>query len=130
MGRKKNCIFSNRKHYRKHFFILKKWKIRLLGFRIFYIMMIDESCFWILISREDCVIIVQTHMMTSFDAVTSSDDVIKVFSPRLFKLSYYVKQIDFIFLCFCTVIDHRRHSTSSRAILFCSSHAMASTVIY
>ena len=90
--------------------------------------MIDKSWFWILIiSREVCVIIVQTHMMMSSDGVIH---LIKVFSPRLFKLSYYVKQIDFIFLCFSTVIDHRRHSTSSRAILFCSSHARASTVIY
>ena len=53
---------------------------------------------------------------------------------------YNIKQIDFIFLCSCTVIDHRwRHSvwrTKSHAldcvscVLFCSSHAMTSSVIY
>ena len=56
------------------------------------------------------------------------------------QLYYNIKQIDFIFLCFCTVIDHRwRHSvwrTKSHAldcvscVLFCSSHAMTSSVIY
>ena len=53
---------------------------------------------------------------------------------------YNIKQIDFIFLCFCAVIHHRwRHSvwrTKSHAldcvscVLFCSSHAMTSSVIY
>ena len=53
---------------------------------------------------------------------------------------YNIKQIDFIFFCSCTVIDHRwRHSvwrTKSHAldcvscVLFCSSHAMTSSVIY
>ena len=56
------------------------------------------------------------------------------------QLYYSIKQIDFIFLCVCTVIDHRwRHSvwrTKSHAldcvscVLFCSSHAMTSSVIY
>ena len=56
------------------------------------------------------------------------------------QLYYNIKQIDFIFLCFCTVIEHRwRHSvwrTKSHAldcvlcVLFCSSHAMTSSVIY
>ena len=68
--------------------------------------------------------------------------------PNLFRgsshdfcqLYYNIKQIDFIFLCFFTVIDHRwRHSgwrTKSHAldcvscVLFCSSHAMTSSVIY
>ena len=56
------------------------------------------------------------------------------------QLYYNIKQIDFIFLCFCTVIDHRwRHTvwrTKSHAldcvsyVLFCSSHATTSSVIY
>ena len=55
------------------------------------------------------------------------------------QLYYNIKQIDFIFLCFCTVIIRWRHSvwrTKSQAldcvscVHFCSSHAMTSSVIY
>ena len=56
------------------------------------------------------------------------------------QLYYNIKQIDFIFLCFCTVIDHRWRRSVWRKkvtalhyvlwVLFCSSHAMTSSVIY
>ena len=54
---------------------------------------------------------------------------------------YCIKQIDYIFPCVCTVIDHRRrhsvckeqqshNSTSSCVVRFCSLHALTSSVIY
>ena len=52
----------------------------------------------------------------------------------------YVKQIDLIFLCFCTVIDTDDVTACEEqkvmaldcvlCVLFCSSHAMTSSVIY
>ena len=53
---------------------------------------------------------------------------------------YYVKQIDSMLLCVCSVIDHRgrqnvvrtsvTHSASPRVPLFCSYHILTSSVIY
>ena len=45
---------------------------------------------------------------TRTDDVIESRDVIKQDYFAGFSLVYYIKQIDFIFLCFCTVIDHGR----------------------
>ena len=38
--------------------------------------------------------------------------------------------MDFIFLCFCTVIDNITALNYVSCVLFCSSHAMTSSVIY
>ena len=54
---------------------------------------------------------------------------------------YWIEQIDYIFPCVCTAIDHSRrhnackeqqsrHSTSSCVVRFCSLHAVTSSVIY
>ena len=53
---------------------------------------------------------------------------------------YYIKQIDCMLPCVCSVIDHRRrqnvvrtsvtHSATPRVPLFCSYHILTSSVIY
>ena len=53
---------------------------------------------------------------------------------------YYIKQIDFMLPCVCSVIDHRgrqnvvrtsvTHSATPRVPLFCSYHILTSSVIY
>ena len=53
---------------------------------------------------------------------------------------YYIKQIDSMLPCVCSVIDHRgrqnvvrtsvTHSATPRAPLFCSYHILTSSVIY
>ena len=53
---------------------------------------------------------------------------------------YYIKQIDSMLTCVCSVIDHRRrqnvvrtsvtHSATPRVPLFCSYHILTSSVIY
>ena len=53
---------------------------------------------------------------------------------------YYLKQIDSMLPCVCSVIDHRRrqnvvrasviHSATPRVPLFCSYHILTSSVIY
>ena len=53
---------------------------------------------------------------------------------------YYIKQIDSMLLCVCSVIDHRgrqnvvrtsvTHSATPRVPLFCSYHILTSSVIY
>ena len=53
---------------------------------------------------------------------------------------YYIKQIDSMLPCVCSVIDHRRrqnvvrtsvtHSATPRVPLFCSYHILTSSVIY
>ena len=92
------------------------------------------------IGRELCVIKVHTHGWRQLMAWSNLTNLFRGSSHDFWQLYYSIKQIDFIFLCLCTVIDHRwRHSvwrTKSHAldcvscILFCSSHAMTSSVIY
>ena len=53
---------------------------------------------------------------------------------------YYIKQIDSMLPCVCSIIDHRgrqnvvrtsvTHSAASRVPLFCSYHILTSSVIY
>ena len=53
---------------------------------------------------------------------------------------YYIKQIDSMLPCVCSVIDHRgrqnvvrtsvTHSATPRVPLFCSYHILTSSVIY
>ena len=53
---------------------------------------------------------------------------------------YYIKQIDSMLPCVCSVIDHKRrqnvvrtsvtHSATPRVPLFCSYHILTSSVIY
>ena len=49
-----------------------------------------------------------------------------------FYITLCIKQIDFILACVCTVIDHRRRHSVERikSRIFCSFHAMTSSVIY
>ena len=59
---------------------------------------------------------------------------------RVFKFFYYIKQIDSMLPCVCSVIDHRgrqnvvrtsvTHSAAPRVPLFCSYHILTSSVIY
>ena len=65
--------------------------------------------------------------MTLSDGVIHLSKMFRGFLPRLFNFFYYTKQLDFIFLCFCTVIDHRRrhcvlrtksHDTRLRLVLY------------
>ena len=101
----------------------------------------NNTCsFCIFIGRELCVIKVHTHGWRQLMAWSNLANLFRGSSHDFCQLYYSIKQIDFIFLCFCTVIDHRwRHSawrTESHAldcvscVLFCSSHAMTSSVIY
>ena len=104
-------------------------------------MLYNNTCsFCIFIGRELCVIKVYTHGWRQLMAWSNLANSFRGSSHDFCQLYYNIKQIDFIFLCFCTVIDHRwRHSvwrTKSHAldcvscVLFCSSHAMTSSVIY
>ena len=101
----------------------------------------NNTCsFFIFIGRELCVIKVHTHGWRQLMAWSNLANLFRGSSHDFCQLYYNIKQIDFIFLCFCTVIDHRwRHSvwrTKSHAldcvscVFFCSSHAMTSSVIY
>ena len=101
----------------------------------------NNTCsFCIFIGRELCVIKVHTHGWRQLMAWSNLANLFRGSSHDFCQLYYSIKQIDFIFLCVCTVIDHRwRHSvwrTKSHAldcvscVLFCSSHAMTSSVIY
>ena len=61
-------------------------------------------------------------------------------SLKLFKILYYIKQIDSKLLCVCSVIDYRgcqnvvrtsvTHSAAPHVPLFCSYHILMSPVIY
>ena len=106
-----------------------------------YIFLYNNTCsFCIFMGRELCVIKVHTHGWRQLMAWSNLANLFRGSSHDFCQLYYNIKQIDFIFLCFCTVIDHRwRHSvwrTKSHAldcvscVLFCSSHAMTSSVIY
>ena len=107
----------------------------------YYYYLYDNTCsFCIFIGRELCVIKVHTHGWRQLMAWSNLANLFRGSSHDFCQLYYNIKQIDFIFLCFCTVIDHRwRHSvwrTKSHAldcfscVLFCFSHAMTSSVIY
>ena len=101
----------------------------------------NNTCsFYIFIGLELCVIKVHTHGWRQLMAWSNLANLFRGSSHGFCQIYYNIKQIDFIFLCFCTVIDHRwRHSvwrTKYHAldcvscVLFCSSHAMTSSVIY
>ena len=72
----------------------------------------NNTCsFCIFIGRELCVIKVHTHGWRQLMAWSNLANLFREFSHDFCQLYYNIKQIDFIFLCFCTVIDHRwRHS--------------------
>ena len=63
----------------------------------------------------------------------------KAFFPYILILCY-IKQIDFMLPCVCSVIDHRgrqnvvrtlvTHSAAPRVPLLCSYHILTSSVIY
>ena len=108
---------------------------------VFYVHLYNNTCsFCIFIGRELCVIKVHTHGWCQLMAWSNLANLFRGFSHDFCQFYYNIEQIYFIFLCFCAVIDHRwRHSvwrTKSHAldfvscVLFCSSHAMASSVIY
>ena len=111
------------------------------GFLWYHFGLYNNTCsFCIFIGRELCVIKVHTHEWRQLMAWSNLANLFRGSSHELCQLYYNIKQIDFIFLCFCTVIVHRwRHSvwrTKSHAldciscVLFCSSHAMTLSVIY
>ena len=114
---------------------LKVLLTKMPGFLWYHFGLYNNTCsFCIFIGCVSlCVIKVHTRIFAYLRIFRGS-------SHDLCQLYYNIKQIDFIFLCFCTVIDHRwRHSvwrTKSHAldciscVLFCSSHAMTLSVIY
>ena len=75
-------------------------------------MLYNNTCsFCIFIGRELCVIKVHTHGWRQLMAWSNLAHLFRGFSHDFCQLYYNIKQIDFIFLCCCTVIDHRwRHS--------------------
>ena len=72
----------------------------------------NNTCsFCIFIGRELCVIKVHTHGLRQLMAWSNLANLFRGSSHGFRQLYYNAKQIDFIFLCFCTVIDHIwRHS--------------------
>ena len=119
---------------------LLKWKVIFIRYTIitikFYVIIRVHSAFSLVAS---CVYTRSTHArITSTAGVIYLANLFRGSSHDFCQLYYNIKQIDFIFLCFCTVIDHRwRHSvwrTKSHAldyvscVLFCSSHAMTSVI--
>ena len=126
-----NCLWIEKKNPRKIIVLL------LAIYRALY----NNTCsLCIFIGRELCVIKVHTHGWRQLMAWSNLANFFRGSSHDFCQLYYNIKQIDFIFLCVCTVIDHRwRHSvwrTKSHAldcvscVLFWSSHAMTSSVIY
>ena len=101
----------------------------------------NTCSFCIFIGRELCVIKVHTHGWRQLIAWSNLANLFRGSLHDFSQLYYNIKQIDFIFLCFCTVIDHRwrhsvwrtkSHDTRLRLVrpFFCSLHAMTSSVIY
>ena len=96
----------------------------------FYTILYNNTCsFCIFIGRELCVIKVHTHGSRQLMAWSNLANLFRGSSHDFCQLYYSIKQIDFIFLCVCTVIDHRwrhsvcegqkvTHSTASRAYFF------------
>ena len=81
----------------------------------------NNTCsFCIFIGRELCVIKVHTHGWRQLMAWSNLANLFCGSSHGFCQLYYNIKQIDFIFLCSCTVIDHwwPQHSTTSRAYFF------------
>ena len=67
--------------------------------------------FCIFIGRGLCVIKVHTHGWRQLMAWSNLNNLFCGSSHDFCQLYYNIKQIDFIFACVCTVIDHRwRHS--------------------
>ena len=95
--------------------------IRITIWVIIYVSLYNNTCsFCIFIGRELCVIKVHTHGWRQLMAWSNLANLFRGSSHGFCQLYYNIKQIDFIFLCFCTVIDHRwRHSvwrTKSHAL--------------
>ena len=72
----------------------------------------NNTCsFCIFICRELCVIRVHTHEWRQLMAWSNLANLFRGSSHDFCQLYDNIKQIDFIFLCFCIVIDHTwRHS--------------------
>ena len=87
----------------------------------------NNTCsFCIFIGRELCVIKVHTHGWRQLMAWSNLANLFRGSSHDFCQLYYNIKQIDFIFLCFCTVIDHRwRHS-----VWRTKSHALDILIFY
>ena len=79
---------------------------------VLYWSLYNNTCsFCIFIDREVCVIKVHTHGWRQLMAWSNLANLFCGSSHDFCQLYYNIKQIDFIFLCFCAVIDHRwRHS--------------------
>ena len=96
------------------------WKSEYEG-SSFKLLLCNNTCsFCIFIGRELCVIKVHTHGWRQLMAWSNLANLFRGSLHDFCQLYYNIKQIDFIFLCFCTVIDHRwRHSvwrTKSHAL--------------
>ena len=85
---------------------LYKW------YKKIYNVLYNNTCsFCIFIGRELCVIKIHTHGWRQLMAWSNLGNLFCGSSHDFCQLFYNIKQIDFIFLFFCTVIDHTwRHS--------------------
>ena len=104
---------------------------------------VSNICFYTIIRVHSAFSLVASCVLLKYTRTDEVNGLTNIFCESwhdFCKLYYSIKQIDFIFWGVCTVIDHRwRHSvwrTKSHAldcvscVLFCSSHAMTSSVIY
>ena len=136
-----DVMWNDKVGYKMMWWDAIRWDMWFKCDTMWYDMLYNNTCsFCIFIGRELCVIKVHTHEWRQLMASSNLTNLFRGSSHDFCQLYYNIKQIDFIFLCFCTVIDHRwRHSvwrTKSHAldcvscVLFCSLHAMTSCVIY
>ena len=89
----------------------KKLVVTVLLFDLHSILYNNTYLFCIFIGRKLCVIKVHTHGWRQLMAWSNLADLFRGSSHDFCQLYYNIKQIDFIFLCFCTVTDHTwRHS--------------------
>ena len=112
-------------------------------FKVFWILNLNQSQFFAKHSNQSVRLILYRHKITSvlFSCLSKWrnlkwKDIFSVY----FNFFYYIKQIDSMLPCVCSVIDHRgrqnvvrtsvTHSAAPRVPLFCSYHILTSSVIY
>ena len=114
-------------------------------FKFFWILNLNQSQFFAKHSNQSVRFILYRHKITSvlFRACQSGEIWNKNNNFIIFTyilIFYYIKQIDSMLPCVCSVIDHRErqnvvrtsvtHSAALRMPLFCSYHILTSSVIY
>ena len=106
-------------------------------------MNLNQSQFFAKHSNQSVRFILYRHKIMSvlFSCPTKGRnfEIKGIFFPYIL-VFYYIKQIDSMFPCVCSVIDHRgrqnvvrtlvTHLAALRVPLFCSYHILTSSVIY